>query len=235
MRRRAALIAGGALGLGAVAAWRMAAPPALPELTARRDGDLVHLDTSTGADLSRPFALDLAGAAALAVDRAAVEAPAAAQVLGAAAAPVLVAFLDYRCGPCRRHAEALLAGARAGRFRLLVRDWPILGEPSELAARAALAAAEQNAYWPFHTALMTTGFVPTTGLVATLAERHGLDGARLSADMEGARVRAALRRNAALARGLGGIGTPLYVVDGVVVAGAWGPATLLALAERHRG
>lgn len=237
LRRRAALLAVGALGAGAVAAWRFAAPPPLPELTARRAGDLVHLDAAGGADLSRGFEFGLGadgGAAALAVDRAAVEAPAAAQMLGGAERPVLVAFLDYRCGPCRRHAEPLLAGARAGRYRLLVRDWPILGAPSALAARAALAAAQQNAYWPFHAALMATGFVPTMGLIATLAERHGLDAARLRADMDAAPVRAALRRNAALARGLGGVGTPLYVVDGVVVAGGWGPATLLALAERHR-
>jgi protein-disulfide isomerase len=51
--------------------------------------------------------------------------------------------------------------------------------------------------------------------------------------MEGAAVADRLTRNDALARGLGGIGTPLYAVDGVVVSGAWSPATLLALAARH--
>jgi protein-disulfide isomerase len=233
---RRALLAAAAVAAGGVVAWRVSRPPALPELAARRAGDLVFLESAGTADLSRSLDVGMPGEAADApraeVDRAALEAPAAAQRLGAAG-PAFVAFLDYRCVACRRHADALLEGARTGRFRLLVRDWPILGEPSVLAARAALAAAAQGAYWAFHADLMATGFVPTTGLIDELAERHGLDRARLRADMAGAAVDRDLARNAELARALGGIGTPLYAVDGVVVTGAWEPSTLLRLAERH--
>ncbi|MFP4360558.1 MAG: DsbA family protein [Alphaproteobacteria bacterium] len=224
------------MALGGAVAWRLAGRPALPELAARRRGDLVFLEGGGSADLSRSLEVGMPGGEAAEpvaeVDRAAVEAPAGAQVLGDEG-PSFVAFLDYRCVACRRHADALLAGARAGRFRLIVRDWPILGEPSVLAARAAMAAAAQGAYWDFHAALMATGFVPTPGLVGELAERHGLDRARLRADMDGEAVRRDLAHNAALAHGLGGVGTPLYAIDGVVVTGAWEPATLLRLAERH--
>lgn len=221
--------------LGGAVAWRVAGPPALPELAAHRRGDLVFL-ASAGTSLSRP--LDVAmptGVEATPVPevgRAAVEARAGARSLGTQG-PALVAFLDYRCVACRRHAAALLAGARGSRFRLLVRDWPILGEPSRLAARAALAAAAQGAYWAFHAELMATGFVPTLALVDALAKRHGLDRPRLRAAMDGATVARDLARNAALARGLGGVGTPLYVVDGVVVSGGWEPSVLLRLAARH--
>ncbi len=233
---RRALLAGAALAAGGVVAWRVASPPALPDLAARRRGDLVFLETAGSADLSRSFDVGMPGGGADAptaeVDRAVIEAPAGAQVLGDGGPP-FVAFLDYRCVACRRHADALLAGARDGRFRLLVRDWPILGEPSVLAARAALAAAAQGAYWAFHADLMATGFVPTRGLVDELAARHGLDRARLRAEMDGEAVARDLARNAALASGLGGIGTPLYAIDGVVVTGAFEPAVLLRLAERH--
>ena len=232
---RRALLGVGALALGGVALWRTVGRPGVPELAARRRGDLVYLEQDGGADLTRALDLAMAGdepASTTAVDRAAVEAGAGAQRLGDAG-PRLVAFFDYRCPACRRHATALRDGAGAGRFRLVVREWPILGEPSVLAARAALAAAAQGAYWAFHADLMATAFVPTAGLVDDLAERHGLDRDRLHADMAGAAVARALARNAALAGGLGGVGTPLYVVDGVVVAGGWSPAVLLRLAERH--
>jgi len=230
------------VALGGAVAWRVAGRPALPALEASRRGDLVFLEGGGGADLSRSLEVGMPGdgggggavAPGAEVDRAALEAPAGAQVLGREGPP-FVAFLDYRCVACRRHAEALLAGARAGRFRLMVRDWPILGEPSVLAGRAALAAAAQGAYWAFHADLMATGFVPTPGLVGELADRHGLDRARLRTDMASAAVDRDLARNAALARGLGGVGTPLYAIDGVVVTGAWEPAVLLRLAERVHG
>ena len=233
---RRALLAAAAVAAGGAVAWRVSRRPALPELAARREGDLVFLESAGTADLSRSLDIGMPGETAdeprAEVDRAALEVPAAAQILGDAG-PAFVAFLDYRCVACRRHADALLAGARGGRFRLLVRDWPILGDPSVLAARAALAAAAQDAYWAFHADLMRTGFVPNMGLVDELAERHGLDRPRLRADMAGAAVDRDLARNAELARALGGIGTPLYAIDGVVVTGAWEPSTLLRLAERH--
>jgi protein-disulfide isomerase len=235
---RRALLAGAAVAAGGFVAWRAWRTPAIPQLAARRRGDLIFLESAASADLSSAIGMgfdEAPDAAVDEVDRAAVEAPAGAQGLCEAGATPLVAFLDYRCVACRRHAEALLAGARAGRWRLMVRDWPILGEPSVLAARAALAAASQGAYWAFHADLMATSFVPTDGLVDELAARHGLDRARLRRDMAGPEVAATLARNAALARGLGGVGTPLYVVDGVVVSGAWRPRTLVALAARHRG
>jgi len=232
---RRALLGVGALALGGVALWRTVGRPGVPELAARREGDLVYLEHAGGADLTRALDLAMAGdepASTTAVDRAAVEAGNRAQRLGDAG-PRLVAFFDYRCPACRRHADALRDGAHAGRLRLLVREWPILGEPSVLAARAALAAAAQGAYWAFHADLMATGFVPTTGLVDDLARRHGLDRDRLHAEMASPAVAHTLALNAALAGGLGGVGTPLYVVDGVVVAGGWGPAVLLRLAELH--
>ena len=232
---RRALLVAGALAAGGGVAWWVTRGPAVPELAARRRGELVFLESGGATDLSTAFDVGLgerSSTPAIEVGRAAVEADDGAPRLGDGGPP-LVAFLDYRCVACRRHADALLAGARGGRWRLVVRDWPILGDASTLAARAALAARRQGAYWAFHADLMATDFVPNDALIDDLAARHGLDRARLRRDMEGAAVADRLTRNGALARGLGGIGTPLYAVDGVVVSGAWSPATLLAIAARH--
>lgn len=67
----------------------------------------------------------------------------------------VVEFFDYNCPYCRRvkpEIEALLA--EDPNVKLVYREWPILGEGSVFAARAALAAREQGKYEEFHWALM---------------------------------------------------------------------------------
>ena len=52
----------------------------------------------------------------------------------------MVEFLDYQCGFCRRaHPEIAELIASDGDIRWIVKEMPILGPGSELAARAAVA------------------------------------------------------------------------------------------------
>ena len=52
----------------------------------------------------------------------------------------MVEFLDYQCGYCRKAQPERDRAARAdGDIRLIVKEMPILGPGSELAARAAVA------------------------------------------------------------------------------------------------
>ena len=52
----------------------------------------------------------------------------------------LVEFFDYRCGYCKRAAGAVTQLQKEDtRVRIVYKDFPILGEASELAAKAALA------------------------------------------------------------------------------------------------
>ncbi|MFT6105475.1 MAG: protein-disulfide isomerase, partial [Paracoccaceae bacterium] len=67
----------------------------------------------------------------------------------------VVEFFDYNCPYCRRvkpHIETLLE--EDPNVRLVYREWPILGDGSIFAARAALASREQEKYEEFHWALM---------------------------------------------------------------------------------
>ncbi len=60
---------------------------------------------------------------------------------------VIVEFFDYNCPYCKRAAadvKALLAADDD--VRVVYREWPILGEASVLASRAALAARAQGKY-----------------------------------------------------------------------------------------
>ena len=50
----------------------------------------------------------------------------------------LVEFLDYRCGYCKRaHPEVAELLAGDGNIRLIVKEFPILGEESTLSSRFA--------------------------------------------------------------------------------------------------
>jgi len=67
----------------------------------------------------------------------------------------VVEFFDYNCPYCKRamaEVQGLLDDDR--NVRLVYREWPILGDGSVYAAKAALAARQQGKYEEFHWALM---------------------------------------------------------------------------------
>ena len=148
----------------------------------------------------------------------------------------IASFSDYRCPYCRVLTQKLaeIEAESGGRVRVTWHEWPLLGDNSEVAARAALAAKRQGAYFAFHTRLMQTAFVPTTGYLQDLGNRLGIDSAQLIADMEGAGV----DREIAISRGLAGLfgfpGTPSLVVGRTVVVGAIGDEKLISLIDQER-
>lgn len=76
-------------------------------------------------------------------------------VLGNPNAPVtLVKYGDLRCHVCAMFSKGTLTEliekeVRSGNVKIDFRNWVILGEDSNLAARASFAAREQGKYWPF--------------------------------------------------------------------------------------
>jgi protein-disulfide isomerase len=145
----------------------------------------------------------------------------------------VASFSDYYCPYCRVLTQELagLEEELQGRIRVAWHEWPIFGEGSETAAKAALAAAEQGAYVAFHKRMMRSGFVPTPRYVQDLAADIGLDADRLLVDMESAGIAAALVESRALARIFGFPGTPALIVGRTLVVGSIDRATLLALVE----
>lgn len=136
-------------------------------------------------------------------------------VLGDTAGGVtVVEFFDYRCGFCKRSLAAVrMALARPG-VRVAMREYPILGEGSVRAARAALAAARQERYEEAHLALMEHEGDFDDAAVARIAAELDLDLQRLRADMASPDIDALIEANRALARRLGVTGTPAFLVLG---------------------
>jgi protein-disulfide isomerase len=146
----------------------------------------------------------------------------------------LVEFFDYRCGYCRRVVGSVQALVeRDDDLRVAFKEFPILGEDSVRAARAALAAERQGKYMPFHFALMAADDLSMDGIMQ-VAAGVGLDTEQLAKDMELPEIQAEITANYALARELGIEGTPAFVVGDNLVPGAVSEERLTALIDEAR-
>ena len=138
---------------------------------------------------------------------------------------VVVEFFDYQCGFCRNAQPELLKAVEADReLKVIVRDFPILGEGSVVAAKAAIAAGVQDPYRPLHHALVKQPPPLDDGKVLEAARVAGADLERLRADMESEAVEAAVRDGQELARKLGINGTPSFAALGSGILKGFGNA-----------
>ena len=125
----------------------------------------------------------------------------------------VVEFFDYNCPYCRSAGETMQALLAAdANVRVIYREWPILGDDSVIAARAALAAREQGKYEAFHWALMNGEGRVTEAVLFKVARDLGMDIAQLEADMVSPAVQAHIALSNALAQQLGFTGTPAFIV-----------------------
>ena len=125
----------------------------------------------------------------------------------------VIEFFDYNCPYCRKAGQTVqeLLASDAN-VRVIYREWPILGEDSVFASRAALAARAQGKYEEFHWALMNGEGRASEASILKLARHLGLDVEKLQADMTSPAVEAHIAQSSALARTLGFTGTPAFIV-----------------------
>ncbi|MPZ41324.1 MAG: thioredoxin domain-containing protein [Rhizobiales bacterium] len=140
----------------------------------------------------------------------------------------MVEFFDYNCGFCRKALTDKLELVRADpKLRLVLKEFPVLGEGSTQAAQVAVAVRMQDKtsgkkYLEFHQKMFASrGQVDKTRALAVVRE-IGFDAARAERDMNSDEVRLTLEEDFKLAEALGINGTPTYVFDGHVVVGAVG-------------
>ncbi|MBA2709280.1 MAG: DsbA family protein [Tatlockia sp.] len=127
----------------------------------------------------------------------------------------LVEFFDYQCIHCKKM-EPVISGLikRNPNLRVIYKEFPIFGESSELASKAALAAAMQGKYAAMHAALFNQEGRLNEELIMKAAKTAGLDLAKLKTDMNSKTVTDALSLNRELAEKLHLMGTPAFIVSG---------------------
>ncbi len=111
----------------------------------------------------------------------------------------VVEFYDYSCPYCKSVEDSLKGLLKADdKVRLVLKEFPVLGPGSTLAAKAALASQNQGKFQEFHEALMTTRGQFSEDSLMRVAKTVGLDTARLKADMDSSAIESVLAANMAL-------------------------------------
>lgn len=135
----------------------------------------------------------------------------------------LVEFFDYQCVHCKKMAPVVDALIKKdSNLRVVYKEFPIFGGSSELASQAALAAAMQGKYAPFHDALLKQEKRLDEKTILSIAKSVGLNTAKLQKDMKSKEILAEVDATRKLAEKLHLMGTPAFMVlatpNGVVNA-----------------
>ena len=151
----------------------------------------------------------------------------------------IVEFMDYRCGYCKRaFPEVASLLEEDGNIRLVVKQYPILGDASVLASRFAIATkqvAGDDAYADVHDTLMELQGNIDMDTLTRLSDQLGLDTAAITAEMDSDAVSEILAMNAELGMALQVNGTPTFVIGDRVVRGYVPQSDLARMVEDERG
>lgn len=135
----------------------------------------------------------------------------------------IVEFVDYRCGYCRKaYPEVSRLVETDGNIRLILKEFPILGDQSIASSRFALAVrqvAGDDAYKQAHDSLISFRGEINDITVQSLASDLGLDGDAIAEAMTSPEVDAIIAENHALAQRMQISGTPTFVVGGQLLRG----------------
>jgi protein-disulfide isomerase len=150
----------------------------------------------------------------------------------------IVEWFDNQCPYCKRFAPVLqqLILEDAG-IRVVLKEYPILGPGSELAAKYALASMRQGKYAVFHQALMADQ-TPEHQLdeqkIKVIAGASGLDVDQLVQDAMQPSLAVRIAANRILAQKLSITGTPGLIVGGQFYGGSMSPDALRQAVNQAR-
>lgn len=150
----------------------------------------------------------------------------------------IVEFTDYRCGFCRRaHPEVEQLLSSDGNIRLIIKEFPILGDASLVSSQFAIATkivAGEDAYKMVHDALITLEGNPGKGPLRRIAETLGLDADAIMAEMGSDEVKRRIADTHDLGRAMNISGTPTFIFGDQMVRGYAPLATMQTIVADQR-
>ena len=172
---------------------------------------------------------------AIAANRAALERDPRDVVFNPGGKITVVEFFDYRCGYCKSIAPEVAALVRENPdIRLVLKEFPIFGGASDLAARAALTPAGRAGGLAFHEALMEEKTLNESA-IARISASAGIRSDALSAALRDEAITRQLTDTRQMAQALRIEGTPAFVVGDRLIPGADLEALKAAIEEARRG
>jgi len=150
----------------------------------------------------------------------------------------LVEFFDYNCTYCRRaQADMKQLIAADKNLRVVLKEFPVLGQGSVEAAQVAIAVhmVAPDKYFAYHDAMLAERGQVNGERALAVAEELGLDKAKVQEAMKSSEVRTTINEVYDIASKLALTGTPSYVTSKEVVVGAVGVDALRAKIQEARG
>jgi len=149
----------------------------------------------------------------------------------------IVEFSDFQCPYCSAFANTLeeLLIAYPKDVRLVFMQFPMpMHRMAKDAAKAAVAAQEQDLFWVMHDHLFANrnGLAPEA--VIEQAKALGLDAGKFKADLESEATAKRVAREHELGQALGVRGTPAFFLNGLPFSGAVDPEKLAKFIELER-
>jgi protein-disulfide isomerase len=139
---------------------------------------------------------------------------------------------DFQCPACRLFAVTVLPTlereyVQTGKVRWVFINLPLTSiHPNAMAAaEVAMCAARQGRFWPTHDALYQqqdewAKLAQPRALLVTLAQRAGVDRAKLLACIDDGSARAEIEKDAQRAVRSGASATPSFYIEGGLLEGA---------------
>jgi len=134
-------------------------------------------------------------------------------------------YEDFQCPYCGEFSRQMFPQVvedyvRGGKAELISEPLTFLGPDSVVASKAALAAAEQNRYWPYYSLLFenqeeeNSGYVTTSFLEGLAKQTPGLDVSKWNAMRKGNSLESELYEAQAKAQSAGVDSTPTLIFSG---------------------
>lgn len=137
----------------------------------------------------------------------------------------VVEFFDYNCGYCKRaYGDMVRLIEEEPELRMVLKEFPVLGQSSVEAARVAIAvnSVAPEKYGAFHEALLMQRGQANQDSAMKAAIAAGVDHMEVAKAMTSDEASLTIEEVYSLANRLGLTGTPSYVVGDEVVMGAVG-------------
>ena len=134
----------------------------------------------------------------------------------------LVEFLDYNCGYCKQAFGSMLKLIDGDKkLRIVLKEWPVLGQQSLEAALVAVAVTRvaPEKYWDFHKGMMVLRGTANKESALRVAEKLGIPRAKLEELYEDKSLLKPIEASYRLADALQLTGTPGYVLEDEIIPG----------------
>ena len=135
---------------------------------------------------------------------------------------IILEFIDYNCGYCKKTLSTISKLIKnIDNIQIVFIDYPILSESSEIAARASLAANEQNAYFEYHTILLNNTEPINQNILYNIAKELSLDIEKFKKDISSEKIKNNIIKNIKFANSLKIRGTPTFIIGQQILPGAY--------------